>query len=54
MNLTTAKISTTTSEVTPAEKLMTSLRRQCVSWCVWWYLAMPNPARVNAVNTPMA
>ncbi len=53
MNFTRAKM-TTISDVTPAEKLITSLRRQCGSWCVWWYLAMPKPAMVNAVNTPIA
>ena len=54
VNFTSTKIATTISAVTPAEKLITSLRRQCCSLCVWWYLAMPNPAIVNAVNTPIA
>ena len=54
VNFTSTKIATTISDVTPAEKLITSLRRQCSSRCVWWYLAMPNPAMVNAVNTPIA
>ena len=54
VNLTTMKMSTTISEVTPAEKLMTSRRRQADSLTRWWYLAMPKPAMVKAVNTPIA
>ena len=54
VNFTTAKITTTIEVSTPAEKLMTSLCRQPGPWCVWWYFAMPNPAMVNAVNTPIA
>ena len=33
---------------------MTSLRRQPASRCVRWYFAMPKPAMVKPVNTPMA
>ena len=33
---------------------MTSLCRQPGSLCVWWYLAMPNPAIEKPVNTPIA
>ena len=54
LNFTTAKIRTTISEVTPAAKLMTSLWCQPRSRVRWWYLAMPKPASVNAVKTPIA
>ncbi len=54
VNFTTAKMSTTTSDSAPAEKLMMNLGRQPGSRRVWWYLAMPKPAIVNAVNTPIA
>ena len=54
VNFAIAKIATTIRDVTPAEKLITILRRQCSSRFVWWYLAMPSPAIVNAVNTPIA
>ena len=53
-NLTTTKISTMISDVTPAEKLITTRRRHADSLTLWWYLAMPNPAMVNAVKTPIA
>ena len=33
---------------------MANLLRQPGSRWVWWYLAMPKPAIVNAVNTPIA
>ena len=33
---------------------MMNLGRQPGSRRVWWYLAMPKPAIVNAVNTPIA
>ena len=35
LNLTTMKITTTTSEVTPAEKLITIRRRQADSLTLW-------------------
>ena len=54
MNFTTAKISTTIAVSTPAEKLITSRRRQPRSLCVRWYLDMPKPAIENPVNTPIA
>ena len=54
MNFTIAKMRTTTSDSVPAEKLMMNLGRQPCARRVWWYLAMPKPAIVNAVNTPMA
>ena len=54
VNLTTAKIATTTAVSTPAAALMISRRRQPGSLRRWWYLAMPKPAMEKAVNTPIA
>ena len=54
VNLTTAKITTTIEVSTPDEKQMTSLCRQPGTLCVRKYFAMPNPAMVKAVNTPIA
>ena len=54
VNFTTAKITTTIAVSTPAEKLITSRRRQPGSLRRWWYLAMPNPAMEKPVNTPIA
>ena len=54
VNFTIAKTRTTISDVSPAAKLIARLCRQPRSFWTWWYLAMPNPAIVNAVNTPSA
>ena len=54
VNLATAMITRTTAESTDAVPLMTSRRRQWSSLWVRWYLAMPAPAMVKPVNTPMA
>ena len=54
VNFTITKTSTTTSEVSPAAKLMTIRRRHADSRVRWWKRAMPNPAIVNAGNTPRA
>ena len=44
----------TMKESTEAVPLMASRRRQWSSRWVRWYLAMPAPAMVKPVNTPMA
>ena len=54
VNFTTAKMATTMTVITPAEKLMIIRRRQPGVRCLLWYLAMPKPAIEKAVNTPMA
>ena len=54
VNFVTAKISTTNPVITPAEKLMTSRRRQPGSLCRRWYLDIPKPAIENPVKTPIA
>jgi hypothetical protein len=54
VNFTTAKITTTSAVYIPAVKLITRRRRQAGSLVLRWYLAIPNPAIENPVNTPMA
>ena len=54
VNLTTANTSTTSAVYTPPAMLITSFLRQPGSRVLRWYLAMPNPAIANPVNTPMA
>jgi hypothetical protein len=54
VNLTTAKMMTTSTVYTPPVILMTSLRRQPGSLVLRWYLAMPKPAIEKPVNTPIA
>jgi len=54
VNLTIAKITTTSAVYTPAVTLMASRRRQPGSFVLRWYLAIPNPAIENPVNTPIA
>ena len=54
MNFTTAKMPTTISDSEPAARLIQNLCRQPCSRRLWWYFAMPKPAIVNAVNTPIA
>jgi hypothetical protein len=54
VNLTIAKIKTTSTVYTPPVALMISLRRQPGSLVLRWYLAMPKPAMEKPVNTPIA
>ena len=54
MNLDTAMMTSTMNDSTDAVPLMVSRRRQWSSRWVRWYLAMPAPAMVKPVNTPMA
>ena len=54
LNLDTAMITSTTNERTEAVPLMPSRLRQWSSRWFQWYLAMPAPAMVKPVNTPMA
>ncbi len=54
VNLDTAMMMRTMKESTEAVPLMASRRRQWSSLWVRWYLAMPAPAIVKPVNTPMA
>ncbi len=54
VNLDTAMMIRTMKESTAAVPLMASRRRQWSSRWFRWYLAMPAPAMVKPVNTPMA
>ena len=54
LNFTMTKISTTMSEVTPGREVDDQLAAPAPFPVLWWYMAMPNPAMVNAVNTPSA
>ncbi len=54
LNLATAMITSTMNESTEAVPLMASRRRQWSSRWVRWYFAIPAPAMVKPVNTPMA
>ncbi len=54
VNLATAMITRTIADEHDAVPLMAKRRRQWFSLWVWWYLAMPAPAMVKPVNTPMA
>ena len=54
VNLDTAMMTRTTKDSTEAVPLMASRRRQWSSRWLRWYLAMPAPAMVKPVNTPMA
>ena len=54
VNFTTAKMSTTISEVTPAATLTATFGRHRLPWPLLKCLAIPNPAMVNPVKTPIA
>ncbi len=54
VNLATTMIISTIADSTDAVPLIASRRRQCSSLWVRWYLAIPAPAMVKPVNTPIA
>ena len=54
MNFVTAKMRTTAPATAPTAVLMTTFTRHRPTRCVVKYRAMPNPASVNPVKTPIA
>ena len=54
VNLTTAKMMTTSSETVPESRLTATFARHDPSRRWLKYLAIPKPAKLNPVKTPMA